>query len=150
MPHCETASVVEAMKTRLAGITNWAERAEAADYNVRNFAKACGVSPRALRRYFQRAFKQAPQKWLNELRLMVGQQKLLTGEQVKAAAADGGFKHASSFCRTFKEKFHLTPLQFAALYRKELQVAAKANKWPRRLIHCPWERSCPLIKLAVK
>src|ERR1700760_1956693 len=91
---------------------NWEDLAHAAHYDAHELAKLCGISTRQLQRYFRRNFHYTPQHWLNERRLFVAQNLLLTGDSVKKVALDLGFKQTSHFCRQFKSRKHMTPSQF--------------------------------------
>ena len=90
----------------------WEALAQKAHYNANELAKLCGVSPRQLQRHFRRTFRCSPQSWLNERRLGVAQDLLLSGEPVKKVALDLGFKQISHFCRQFKSQNNMTPSEF--------------------------------------
>lgn len=117
-----------AMKTKLMWVATWGELARAAGYSARKLTRMCGISRSALGRHFNRAHNQSPQKWLDEQRLLVALEELLAGKAVKVAALDAGFKQSSHFCRKFKERFHVTPLEFVAAHRRETQVVTADNK----------------------
>jgi AraC-like DNA-binding protein len=91
----------------------WEGLAETSHYNANQLARLCGVSTRHLQRHFRRNFHCSPQSWLNERRLLVAQDLLLSGESVKKVALDLGFKQPSHFCRQFKSRNKMTPSQFA-------------------------------------
>jgi transcriptional regulator GlxA family with amidase domain len=93
----------------------WEHLAEAAGFEANKLAKLCGVSPRQLRRVFQRCLGRSPQAWLDEMRVWAAQDLLLAGQPVKDVAWELGFKQSSHFCRKFKERFNLTPTAFVAL-----------------------------------
>jgi len=65
-----------------------------------------------LERVFQRQLDCAPQRWLNEQRILAARQMLQDGNPVKKVAFDLGFKQSSHFCRQFKSFTGNTPSQF--------------------------------------
>jgi AraC-like DNA-binding protein len=91
----------------------WEELAGTAHYDANELAKLCGISTRQLQRHFRQNFHRSPQDWLNERRLIIARELLLTGESVKKVALDLGFKQTSHFCRQFKSQNKMTPSQFA-------------------------------------
>jgi AraC-like DNA-binding protein len=91
----------------------WDRLAETAHYNANELARTCGISTRQLQRHFRRCFRCSPQSWLNERRLVVARDLLLSGESIKKVALDLGFKQPSHFCRQFKSRNKITPSQFA-------------------------------------
>jgi len=92
----------------------WEGLAEAAHYDANELAKLCGVSTRQLQRHFRRSFHCSPQSWLNERRLDLARDLLLSGESIKKVALDLGFKQPSHFCRQFKSRNKMTPSEFAS------------------------------------
>jgi AraC-like DNA-binding protein len=89
--------------------------AKNAKYNGSELARLCGVSTRQLQRHFRRWFRQTPQRWLDDRRLIAAQQWLLQGESIKTIAIDLGFKHPSHFCHQFKRRNKMTPTQFVKM-----------------------------------
>lgn len=103
---------------RLLGVRERLEEfARTANYNARELARLCGISSRQLQRDFREWFQCSPQKWLDDQRMDAAQKLLLSGESVKKAASDLGFKHTSHFCRKFKRRYHMTPSEFVTCKR---------------------------------
>ncbi|SRR6266581_1595003 len=96
------------MKSRLNQIQNWHDLAQNAQYNAKELAKKCGVSPRQLQRFFLLAAGKSPQKWLNTLRLKKAVSLMENGQTVKEAASELKYKQRSHFSRVYK-RFHGVP-----------------------------------------
>ena len=94
---------MEGVKSQLCQIKKWAELARAANYRASELAKDCGVSARALERFFLARTGKRPHEWLNELRQM--QERLLIGQgkSVKETAFELGCKHTAHFAHDVKE-----------------------------------------------
>jgi AraC-like DNA-binding protein len=58
--------------------------------------------------------RRLPHDWLDELRILAAQQRLLSGEQEKNVVSALGFKLESQFCRQFKSHTGMTPTEFLA------------------------------------
>src|SRR4051812_27871468 len=100
---------------RLLFVTGkWEQLAQTARYDSNELARLCGISTRQLQRHFRRNFHCSPQYWLNERRLFVARNLLLSGESVKKVAFDLGFKQPSHFCRQFKSRNKMTPSEFTS------------------------------------
>lgn len=93
---------------RLARITDWRERARAADYRAERLAQSCGVSIRELQRFFLCRTNSGPHHWLNELRQVEGLALLADGKSVKETALELRYEHPAHFSRDFK-RFHTMP-----------------------------------------
>jgi len=101
----------------------WEQLAESSGYNAKALARLCSLSVRQLERDFRRDLGRSPQDWLNELRIKISQQLLLSGNPVKRVAYELGFKQPSHFCRQFKSRYKLTPSQFVTLSVETVNVA---------------------------
>jgi AraC family transcriptional regulator len=101
----------------------WEQLAGAARYDAKELAKLCNLSVRQLERDFHRCLGRPPQNWLNEQRIKVAQQLLLSGQPVKVVALELGFKQPSHFCRQFKSQLNLTPSQFVSQAQTRIRVA---------------------------
>ena len=75
-------------------------------------AKELGVTVRQLERDARRLDGRNLREWLFERRMIYARCLLLSGLSVKTVAAELGFAHVPSFCRSFKRHFGLTPRQF--------------------------------------
>jgi AraC-like DNA-binding protein len=87
----------------------WEGLAEAAAFDRRALARLCSVSTRTLNRFFRRSKHQTACDWMNELRLSLAWQRLETAGSVKEVAIDLGYKEASNFTRSFKNRFGVLP-----------------------------------------
>ena len=87
----------------------WEGLAEAAAFDRRALARLCSVSPRTLNRFFRRSKHQTACDWMNELRLGLAWRRLETAGSVKEVAIGLGYKEASNFTRSFKNRFGVTP-----------------------------------------
>lgn len=96
-------------------IYEWEKLASISHYDVRELAKLCQLSVRQLERDFRRQYACTPRNWLNEQRLKIAGQLLLSGRSIKVVASELGFKQTSHFCRHFKLRHKQTPTQFLVL-----------------------------------
>ena len=87
----------------------WEGLAEAAAFDRRALARLCSVSPRTLNRFFRRSKHQTACDWMNELRLGLAWRRLEKAGSVKEVAIGLGYKQASNFTRSFKNRFGVTP-----------------------------------------
>ena len=97
------------MSSRLDAITDWAIRAQRANFCVATLAGQCEVTERQLRRYFHTKFDTTPSLWLTAARLEQGQSLLQRGQSVKEIAAQLGFSQQGNLTRLFKQHFKVTP-----------------------------------------
>lgn len=93
---------------------DWEILAAVARFNSKELARLCKLSPRQLQRKFHLIFNRSPQDWLNDQKILVAQQLLLSGEPIKEVAFNLGFKRISHFYRQFKTRSRMTPSQFVA------------------------------------
>ncbi len=93
------------MESFLKFITDWAERAESAEYSPGKLAHACNVSDRHLRRFFLEQFEKSPRQWLNETRLSKAVILLREGCNCKEVAAKLHYREPGQFSREFL-RFH--------------------------------------------
>lgn len=92
---------------------------------IENYAQLCNRSVSSFKRDFQAIYKTSPGRWLIEKKLETAKKLLL--QSVKAVADvsfESGFENNANFCRLFKQKTGLTPLQ----YRKNIREKAAALK----------------------
>lgn len=86
--------------------------AQTAGYNLEKLAVLSSLSPRQFRRIFHERFGCSPREWLNDLKLISAQHRLLGGEPVKRIAFELGYKHPSAFCNWFKCLSGLWPSEY--------------------------------------
>lgn len=111
--------------SRLHRIAEWEPLAAQAQYNAKLLAGLCQVSLRQLERFWKSSFGQAPQAWLDAIRLKKAQELLIGGLTVKETAFSLGFKQSSHFCRKFKRHTGTTPHEFLvarSLHRSAIVV----------------------------
>jgi AraC-like DNA-binding protein len=100
------------MSSRLDRITDWQAEAVQCGFQLEKLARACGVSERTLRRYFQRKFGVTPKHWRDARRLEMAFLGLLAGEQVKATASNLKFKHREALSAFIKRQTGSPPRDF--------------------------------------
>ena len=100
------------MRSRLDRIQDWSELARQARFNARRLAAVCRVSLRQLERYYNESVGQTPQGWLNEARFREAKRLLLKGLSVKEVSFELGFKQASHFSRSFKQRTGRPPSEY--------------------------------------
>lgn len=84
-------------------------------YNLKleEFARLTGRSLSTFQRDFKQIYNIPPGKWLTQKRLQYGKYLLESTEKpIAEITFDSGFEHSSHFCRSFKNRFGMTPLQF--------------------------------------
>ena len=86
--------------------------AQAAGYEAGKLAIMSSLSPRQFRRIFHNRFGCSPREWLNQLKLISAQRRLLAGEPVKRIAFELGYHHPSAFCYWFKCASGLWPSDY--------------------------------------
>jgi AraC family transcriptional regulator len=104
----ETKSEMAARKVEAA--LSWYSEHMAEQPKLEQVAQAANVSVRHLRRLFEQARHETPQKTFTKLRLERAME-LLSGTNLKldAVATKCGFSSASDFCRVFKECHRTSP-----------------------------------------
>ena len=88
---------------RLERIQDWPQRAHDAKYSVKALAKSCGVSVRALERFFVAVFGCKPRQWLKTLRMQKAIKLRREGSNVNETADHLGYHDRSHFSREFKK-----------------------------------------------
>ena len=94
------------------------------DLSVEALSRRASLCPRQFSRRFQRAFKQTPAAFVEELRLGEARQGLATSRtSIESVAASVGFSSADSFRRAFERRFGLPP----TTYRRRFSALAQAT-----------------------
>lgn len=97
------------MNSRLDAITDWAARAQRANFHVATLAGQCEITERQLRRYFRMKFGMSPNLWLTDARLELIPPLIQRGQTIKEIAAQTGFSQQGNLTRRFKQEYHITP-----------------------------------------
>lgn len=111
------------MMGRLGRIQNWPELARKAQFRAVFLARNCGISLRQLERFFQAKTGQAPQQWLDQLRLKKALAHIQQGIPIKLVAFELGYKQASHFSREFKRAYGVAPNCYREHVAKTSNVA---------------------------
>lgn len=81
--------------------------------NLDQYADLCNMSLSSFKRNFQDVYQTSPGKWLSNKRLDLAAHLLKTTDKTaNLIGFECGFEEASSFNRSFKSKFDMTPIQF--------------------------------------
>lgn len=81
--------------------------------SIAEFARIAQRSVSTFKRDFEDLYHATPGKWLTDKRLNYAKHFLENStKNVNEIVYDSGFENVSHFCRVFKEKFGMTPLQF--------------------------------------
>jgi AraC-like DNA-binding protein len=80
---------------------------------INEFARIAQRSLASFKREFHEYYHTSPGKWLTHQRLEHAKLLLVTSKKnISEIAYDSGFENISHFCRIFKEKYSLSPLQY--------------------------------------
>lgn len=81
--------------------------------SVEEIVEKCNISRSECFRCFKRFTNKSPVMYLNEYRLAQAAKKLLaTSDPITQIALDCGFSTSSYFCKLFREKYKISPLQY--------------------------------------
>jgi AraC family transcriptional regulator, exoenzyme S synthesis regulatory protein ExsA len=84
-------------------------------YNLKleNYAQLCHMSLSAFKKSFNQYYHTTPAAWLKHRKLDLALHHVLTSDlSINQISFDCGFEDTSHFIRVFKQKYHLTPLQY--------------------------------------
>ena len=80
---------------------------------IEAYAKMTNRSVSTFKRDFQSVYKTSPGRWLTEKKLMHAKKLLMqTGDSISSLAFDSGFENTAHFCRLFKQKTGVTPMEY--------------------------------------
>ena len=127
---------------RLERIQDWPQRAHDAKFSVKALAKSCGVSVRALERFFVAVFGCKPRQWLKTLRMQKAIKLRREGSNVNETADHLGYHDRSHFSREFKSTYGLAPRNTQPHRRKLLQLRSRRIR-PHNCRIWPQKRDCP-------
>ncbi len=90
-------------------------------YNLRieEFAQLCHMSLSTFKKSFARYYATTPAAWLKQRKLDLARHQLLSSDlHISQISLESGFEDTSHFIRVFKQKHHLTPLQYRQKHSK--------------------------------
>jgi AraC-like DNA-binding protein len=119
--------------TRLAGVQNWTELAEKANWSVAQMASLSSVSIYTLKRHFLESFGKNPKKWIIEQRQIKALELLKSGASVKETSFQLGYSHQSTFSREFKKYWNYSPSGTLFAIGRNRHIDEKATAAPKWL-----------------
>jgi len=97
----------------IASLGTWVRSHLRHDLSVEALARRASLCPRQFSRRFQRAFKQTPAAFVEDLRLGEARERLAaTRTPIETLAASVGFSNPDSFRRAFERRFGLPPTTY--------------------------------------
>jgi AraC family transcriptional regulator, exoenzyme S synthesis regulatory protein ExsA len=90
-------------------------------YNLKleNYAQLCHMSLSAFKKSFNHYYHTTPASWLKNKKLDLALHQVLTSNlSINQISFECGFEDTSHFIRVFKQKNHLTPLQYRQKFSK--------------------------------
>ena len=97
----------------IAALGTWIRGHLRHDLSVEALSRRASLCPRQFSRRFQRAFKQTPAAFVEDLRLGEAQQRLATTKApIDTLAVSIGFSNPDSFRRAFERRFGLPPTTY--------------------------------------
>ena len=91
-------------------------------YNLKmeDYAQLCHMSLSTFKKSFNQYYHTTPASWLKDRKLDLSLHKVLTSYlNINQISFDCGFEDTSHFIRVFKQKYHLTPLQYRQKFSKK-------------------------------
>lgn len=98
-------------------------------YNLKlvDYAQLCHMSLSTFKKSFKKYYNATPAVWLMQKKLDLAQQHILNSElNINEVSFESGFEDTSHFIRVFKQKHHLTPLQYRQKFSKLANTEAKS------------------------
>jgi AraC-like DNA-binding protein len=93
---------------------------------LENYAQLCHMSLSAYKKSFKQYYHTTPAVWVIDRKLDLAHHKVLTTDlNINQISFECGFEDTSHFIRVFKQKYHLTPLQYRHSYPKTVIVQFK-------------------------
>jgi len=95
-------------------------------YNLKleNYAQLCHMSLSAFKKSFNQYYHATPASWLKDRKLDLALHQVLTSPlTINQISFNCGFEDTSHFIRVFKQKHHLTPLQYRQKFSKMATIA---------------------------
>lgn len=96
-------------------------------YNLKleDYARLCHMSLSTFKKCFKQYYNNTPALWLKNKKLSLALQHVLTTYlSISQISFKCGFEDTSHFIRVFKEKYHLTPLQYRQKFSKAVIMEA--------------------------
>lgn len=101
------------MEIRVKRMMLYIQQHYAERVSLDEIAMAASISTRECLRDFQQRLRTTPVRYLIDCRLDAAARRLAsTGQSVTDIAADCGFASGSYFTKQFREKYHMTPMQY--------------------------------------
>ncbi|HVX26909.1 MAG TPA: AraC family transcriptional regulator [Parafilimonas sp.] len=94
-------------------------------YNLKleEFAQLCHMSLSTFKKTFKEYYHTTPAAWLKQRKLDIALHQLLASDtSINQISFQCGFEDTSHFIRVFKQKHHLTPLQYRLKFSGAMQV----------------------------
>jgi AraC-like DNA-binding protein len=112
----EQATALSAHTNRMIRLTDFLRENIRRQLRIEDVAKAVGLSPSGVHRFFGQVIGQSPMTYVKSQRLTTGCRLLLLSDRTVAEiSADVGFANPYHFSREFKRRFGVPP----ATYRKQ-------------------------------
>lgn len=93
------------------------------DITIEEIARSCNVTPCYFRRLFKEYAGKTPTEYRMEFKMNTAKRMLESGEfKVEHIAETLGFESASYFCRMFKKRFKLTPIEYKNSSKENFNV----------------------------
>lgn len=104
---------LQLLQQPVSPISEIMENNYAYNLTIENYARLCNRSVSSFKRDFQAIYKTTPGRWLIEKKLETAKKLLLQSARTVADVSfESGFENTAHFCRLFRQKTGLTPLQF--------------------------------------
>lgn len=94
-------------------------------YNLKieNYAQLCHMSLSAFKKSFKQYYGTTPAAWLQLRKLDLACHRVLQSSlPINQISFECGFEDTSHFIRVFKQKYHLTPLQYRIKYSNRVEI----------------------------
>lgn len=119
-----TEYFISLCRDRLYQMSTIMEQNFAYNLTLEEYAHLCHMSLSTFKKSFKEYYHTTPAVWLKERKLDRALHQLLTSDMsVSQVSFESGFEDTSHFIRVFKQKHHLTPLQYKQKVSSEIKSA---------------------------